>query len=119
MLQYPQGHWSFPKGHVEAGEDHHSTARRELLEETGIEEIRIIPSWTERTEYSYSRKGSVNQKQVYWYLATTDEFQVKLSHEHTNFLWLDPESAIEQLTFEQEKIVLSNARKVLENLRVD
>ena len=119
MLQYPQGHWSFPKGHVEAGEDHRSTARRELLEETGIEEIRIIPSWTERTEYSYSRKGSVNQKQVYWYLATTDEFQVKLSHEHTNFLWLDPESAIEQLTFEQEKIVLSNARKVLENLRAD
>ena len=90
-----------------------------LSEETGIEEIRIIPSWTERTEYSYSRKGSVNRKQVYWYLATTDEFQVKLSHEHTNFLWLDLESAIDQLTFEQEKIVLSNARKVLEKSRID
>ena len=119
LLQYPQGHWSFPKGHVEIGEDHHSTARRELLEETGIKEIRIIPSWTERTEYSYSRKGSVNRKQVYWYLAITDEFQVKLSHEHTNFLWLDLESAIDQLTFEQEKIVLSNARKALEKSRID
>ena len=119
LLQYPQGHWSFPKGHVEAGEDHHSTAKRELLEETGIDKIRIIPSWSERTEYSYSRKGSTNRKQVYWYLATTDEFDVKLSHEHTNFLWLDIKNALNQLTFEQEKTVLLDAGKVLENLSLD
>ena len=37
LLQYPQGHWSFPKGHVEKGDaDHHSTALRELTEETGV-----------------------------------------------------------------------------------
>ena len=105
--------------HVEEGEDHHSTAKRELLEETGIDKIRIIPSWSERTEYSYSRKGSTNRKQVYWYLATTDEFDVKLSHEHTNFLWLDIKNALNQLTFEQEKIILSDAGKVLENLSLD
>ena len=119
LLQYPQGHWSFPKGHVEAGEDHHFTAKRELLEETGIDKIRIIPSWSERTEYSYSRKGSINRKQVYWYLATTEEFDVKLSHEHTNFLWLDIKNALNQLTFEQEKTVLLDAGKVLENLSLD
>ena len=28
LLQYPQGHWDFPKGHVEdSDEDHHSTAK--------------------------------------------------------------------------------------------
>ena len=38
LLQYPQGHWSFPKGHIEElDSDHFSTAQRELLEETGIE----------------------------------------------------------------------------------
>ena len=115
LLQYPQGHWSFPKGHVEAGEDHHATAKRELLEETGIEEIRIIPSWRERTEYSYTRKGTKNHKQVYWYLAVTEEYVVELSHEHTNFLWLDIDNALDQLTFEQEKIVLMSAKKTLEN----
>ena len=36
LLQYPQGHWSYPKGHVEGDEDHYQTARRELQEETGI-----------------------------------------------------------------------------------
>ena len=54
LLQYPQGHWDFPKGHVEeSDEDHHATARRELLEETGIEEIEFIPEFVERSEYSY------------------------------------------------------------------
>ncbi|MDG1555215.1 MAG: NUDIX domain-containing protein, partial [Candidatus Poseidoniaceae archaeon] len=44
LLQYPQGHWDFPKGHVEeTDEDHFSTARRELNEETGISEIEFIP----------------------------------------------------------------------------
>ena len=32
LLQYPQGHWSFPKGHIEEDDnDHFATAKRELL----------------------------------------------------------------------------------------
>ncbi len=30
------GHWSFPKGHVEAGETEQQTALREVQEETGL-----------------------------------------------------------------------------------
>jgi 8-oxo-dGTP pyrophosphatase MutT (NUDIX family) len=37
LLQYPQGHWDLPKGHVESSDsDKQATARRELKEETGI-----------------------------------------------------------------------------------
>ena len=58
LLQYPQGHWSFPKGHIEDNdEDHHSTALRELIEETGIKEIIIDEKWNFRTEYTFKRKG--------------------------------------------------------------
>jgi len=32
-----------------------------------------------------------------------------LSHEHTNFLWLDLNRAKEQLTFDQEKVILVEA----------
>ena len=54
LLQYPQGHWSFPKGHIEEGDsDHFATARRELLEETGISEVSIIEGWMSKTEYSF------------------------------------------------------------------
>ena len=81
-------------------------------------EISILPNWKGRTEYFYSRRGSKRQKQVYWYLAITDEFQVSLSHEHTNFLWLDVDRAVDQLTFEQEKDVLLSAKKILEKINL-
>jgi len=114
LLQYPQGHWSFPKGHVEVGEtDHHITASRELAEETGIVDISIDDNWATRTQYTFRRKGKMVPKQVYWYIAETSELDVTLSHEHTNYMWLDFDEAEVQLTFEQEKDILRSARDYL------
>tara|TARA_B110000008_G_scaffold251386_1_gene265290 strand:- start:215 stop:616 length:402 start_codon:yes stop_codon:yes gene_type:complete len=114
LLQYPQGHWSFPKGHIEeADSDHFATAKRELLEETGISEVSIIEGWMSKTEYSFFSKGNPVTKQVFWYLANTDELNVKLSHEHTNYMWVNFDEASEQLTFEQEVNLLNSAKDFL------
>jgi len=118
LLQYPQGHWSFPKGHIEDDdEDHHSTALRELIEETGIKEIIIDENWNFRTEYTFKRKGKEIPKQVFWFLAETDELEVKISHEHTNYLWLNFEDCEKQLTFSQEKVLLQSARNYREKIK--
>ncbi|MCP2507547.1 MAG: NUDIX domain-containing protein [Candidatus Thalassarchaeaceae archaeon] len=118
LLQYPQGHWSFPKGHIEDDdEDHHSTALRELIEETGIKEIIIDENWNFRTEYTFKKKGKDIQKQVFWFLAETDELEVKISHEHTNYLWLNFEDCEKQLTFSQEKILLQSAHDYREKIK--
>ena len=54
LLQYPQGHWDLPKGHVEHIDDNfQSTAARELAEETGIREIEFVPGFETKTEYSF------------------------------------------------------------------
>lgn len=113
LLQYPQGHWSYPKGHVEGDEDHHTTARRELLEETGINDIVIDSGWRQRTEYSFYHRGRQIDKEVYWYIATTNQLDVTISHEHTNYLWLNFDEAEAQLTFDQEKVLLRDARTYL------
>jgi bis(5'-nucleosidyl)-tetraphosphatase len=116
LLQYPQGHWSFPKGHIEESDkDHFSTAKRELLEETGISEVSIIDGWKSRTEYTFFSKGTPTTKQVFWYLANTNELSVKLSHEHTNYLWVNFEEAFDQLTFEQEISLLRSAKDFIDN----
>ena len=110
LLQYPQGHWSFPKGHVERNDiSHHETASRELKEETGIKTVSIDNSWESRTEYTFRKKGRKTTKQVCWYIASTDEVEVNLSEEHTSYLWLDYNDAETMLTFEQEKRLLRSA----------
>ena len=52
-------HWDFSKGHIEPGEDPATTARRELAEETGIQDPRFIPGYEERMSYAYRRAGEL------------------------------------------------------------
>ena len=117
LLQYPHGHWSFPKGHVEEGDaNHHITASRELSEETGISDVTIDDEWSSRTQYTFMRRGRSVPKQVVWYIAETKALDVTLSHEHTNYMWLDFDEAEAQLTFNQEKELLRSARKHMQQM---
>lgn len=45
------GHWSFPKGHMEAGETEEDTARREIKEETGLD-VLLDTGFRETVNYS-------------------------------------------------------------------
>ena len=58
LLQYPQGHWDFPKGHVEDTDSSRLyTASRELKEETGITDAQFIEDFEYRTSYNFKHKG--------------------------------------------------------------
>jgi 8-oxo-dGTP pyrophosphatase MutT (NUDIX family) len=110
LLQYPQGHWDLPKGHVEGADaDHLATVRRELGEETGITEITFIENFVERTAYTYRHKGKRMNKEVFWFLAETEQLDVKISHEHRDHLWLDWEQALAQLTHDETTSVVRKA----------
>ena len=117
LLQYPQGHWGFPKGHYESEDGvYQQTALRELEEETGISEVRMLDDWQMRTFYTFSRKGRPVEKEVFWFIGETDEYDITLSHEHRNFMWLEWDDAENQLNFEQSKEVLRGARAHLRAL---
>lgn len=120
LLQYPQGHWDFPKGHVEdEDDDHHATAQRELAEETGIDRIEFVRGFVERSEYSFHHRGKKKEKQVYWYLAQTDQLTVKLSHEHRGYMWLDWDMAEQQVSHEETRTVLRRARQHMDDLGLE
>lgn len=112
LLQYPQGHWDFPKGHVEEGDvDRRATAARELQEETGISDATFIEEFEYKTAYNFRHKGKRIDKQVFWYIAETETMSVKISHEHREHLWLEWDSAMMQLTHEESKGVLNAAKQ--------
>ena len=112
LLQYPQGHWDLPKGHVEEGDnDRTATMLRELAEETGIADVTVLEGFEERTEYSFRHKGKRKNKEVYWYVAETETMEVELSHEHRGYLWLDWDQALETITHDETRSVVRLARQ--------
>ena len=114
LLHYEAGHWDFPKGHIEKGEDNLKTARRELQEETGIEDIYVVPKFQEKLEYFFKKEGKTVHKEVIFFLAETRMSEIKLSKEHIGYKWLIYEDAIGQVTFKSAKDLLVKARKFLQ-----
>ena len=115
LLQYPQGHWDLPKGHVEDYDvDRQSTMLRELAEETGISDVTLLDGFEERTEYTYRHKGKRREKEVFWYVAETETMEVSLSHEHRGYLWLDWDQALDTITHNETRTIVERARRFVE-----
>jgi bis(5'-nucleosidyl)-tetraphosphatase len=109
LLHYQVGHWDFPKGNIEKGEKLEETVKREVKEETGIEDIKFIPGFKESIKYFYKLKGRNIFKIVTFFLAETETKKVKISWEHIGFKWLPYQEAIAQLTFKNAKEILKKA----------
>jgi len=115
LLNYPQGHWDFVKGKVEQDETPHETALRETKEETGISDIEFIDGFEEYVDDDFRFKKENIHKKVIFFLAKTNEKNIKLSHEHNDYLWLEYNNALKKTTFENAKNVLTKANEFLSN----
>jgi len=113
LLNYPQGHWDFVKGKIEQNETSHETALRETKEETGISNIEFVNGFEESVEYDFRFKKENIHKKVIFFLAKTNEKNIKLSHEHNDYLWLEYNDALKKTTFENAKNVLIKANEFL------
>lgn len=124
LLHYEAGHWDFPKGHIEKGETEIDTLKREVKEETGIKDLKIINGFKEYIKYFFrskrvlfsnfkKSKGKTIFKLVIYYLAQTKTKEIKLSFEHIGCDWLLYKDALSRLTFDNAKNVLKKAHQFL------
>jgi bis(5'-nucleosidyl)-tetraphosphatase len=114
LLNYAAGHWDFPKGNIENGEDEMQTARREIQEETGIDDVEFFKYFRNKIQYYYRRDQRLIQKEVVFFVARTSIKEVKLSHEHNGYSWSRFEKALALLTYKNAKKVLIDAKLFLE-----
>jgi bis(5'-nucleosidyl)-tetraphosphatase len=111
------GHWAFPKGRIESGEDELAAAQREFAEETGIEELRPVPGFQAISRYRLTRGGRSISKTVVYFLAETKAERARLSHEHSDAVWLDVAEARRRLTHAESRRILDEAEACLEESR--
>jgi 8-oxo-dGTP pyrophosphatase MutT (NUDIX family) len=107
------GTWGFPKGHCDPGETPRQAARRETLEETGIDELEIIDGFERADEYEVEAPGGRRLKRVWYFLALTPRATHVQSGEHDDSGWFTLHEALARLQHEQLRSVLSNADKFL------
>jgi 8-oxo-dGTP pyrophosphatase MutT (NUDIX family) len=113
LLHYPAGHWDFPKGNIEKGEAEMDTVRREVKEETSLDNIEFVNGFRKKIMYNYRRGGKLVYKEVIFYLAKTNAKNVKLSFEHQGYKWLNYNDAMKLLTYKNAKMILEEANKFL------
>lgn len=124
LLNYPSGsrtkkeYWDFAKGHREAGETELATALREVFEETGLRNVRIVPDFREVIQYYFKAEKRTVFKTVVFYLGETKEKTVRISSEHQGFLWLPFEKAMGYLKFANAKKILTRAHAFLQGTGV-
>jgi bis(5'-nucleosidyl)-tetraphosphatase len=103
LLKYPQGHWGFPKGHIEDDETLWETAVRELAEETGLSQVERIGESPNVLEYWYQHNGKQHHKEVHFFGGIVDSRDVTLSEEHINFTWVTEDETLDLITFDNER----------------
>jgi bis(5'-nucleosidyl)-tetraphosphatase len=116
VLHYEEGHWDFPKGHVEKGENEKDAALRELKEETGIKNAEILEGFKEKISYFFRAKYMDNKvvfKEVVFFLAFVYETAVTLSYEHIGYKWARYEDALNTITYKNSKEVLKKAEQFI------
>jgi len=116
LLRYPAGHWDFPKGNVEKGETEGQTVLREVREETGLDDVKLIDGFRRKIEYFYRRERKSIHKEVVFLLAETKTDDVKISFEHQAFGWFSFQEALENVTYNNSRRILLQAQKYLEKL---
>lgn len=101
------GYWHAIAGGVEAGEDWEAAARRELLEETGLD----AAVFEALGEFSYVPEAWENARaprvDVHAFLVDVEpDWEPELDHEHDDYRWCSREDAMELLFWPEPAALL-------------
>ncbi|MBR3349488.1 MAG: NUDIX domain-containing protein [Solobacterium sp.] len=107
LIRQVQGHWCFPKGHVEKDESEEETALREIKEETGLK-VKIVPGF--RESLSYSPKEHV-MKDVIYFTAKPKGGKIRVQQEELSEIhYVSFDEAIQRVTYENDRRMFEKAR---------
>ncbi len=106
--------WSFPKGHVEPGENEYQTAIRETKEETGID-VKIENGFRMESKYLIGKKKNIEKTVVYFTALTTRAYVVPQPEEISAFKWFFEDEFPFDHSFENDRTIFREALKFIKS----
>lgn len=106
LVQHNEGHWDFPKGHVENNETEAQTAIREVKEETNID---VDVNQRHRYTIEYSPKEGVLKEVVYFIATNKSDVCIPQESEVQKVEWVGFDEAIDRITFDNARGILKRA----------
>lgn len=114
LMQDAKNRWTIPKGHVEPNEEPRATAEREIIEETGLQEMKVY-DWLGKVNFRYRRGHTLVLMTMHIYmvqgLGKTDELHPE--DWLNDIRWLPSSEAIEKIAYEDiGKLILIGMKKI-------
>lgn len=101
-IDNPVDKWQMPQGGVDEGENYLNAMKRELLEETGITNIKLLKEIKNWQQYELPKnllgiiwKGKYRGQKQKWYITRFlgEESEINLNTKHAEFIdwkWIEP-----------------------------
>lgn len=108
LFIFRNGKWDLPKGGIEKNEDIEHTAIREVEEETGVKELKIVKK-LQKTYHVFRRNGKFKLKVTHWFEMTSSYDGTLIPQEKEGIekaVWLKPDEIPVALKNSYENIKL-------------
>jgi diadenosine hexaphosphate hydrolase (ATP-forming) len=114
LIQDAKNRWTIPKGHIEEGETPKQTAEREVQEETGLEQVKVL-NWLGKINFRYRRVTSLvlMTTEIFLIKALGDTDKLKPEDWMNGIKWFPALEALDKIEYEDiGKIMLLAMKKI-------
>lgn len=114
LIQDAKNRWTIPKGHIEEGESSKDCAAREIGEETGLTEVKVL-NWLGKINFRYRRQQSLvlMTTEIFLVKALGDTDAIKPEDWMNGIKWFSSSEALDKIEYEDiGKIILLALTKI-------
>jgi 8-oxo-dGTP pyrophosphatase MutT (NUDIX family) len=114
LIQDAKDRWTIPKGHIEEGETAGQTAEREIGEEAGLSDVKML-GWLGKIHFRYRRidKLVLMTTQIYLVRAGGDTNAIKKEEWMNGIKWFKFHDALDAIEYEDiEKLMLLAMKRI-------
>jgi ADP-ribose pyrophosphatase YjhB (NUDIX family) len=114
LIQDAKNRWTIPKGHIEEGEKARQTAEREIGEETGLQEMKVL-NWLGKINFQYRRQASLvlMTTEIYLVKALGDTDKLKPEDWMNGIKWFPAAEAVDIIAYEDiSKLILLALKRI-------